>query len=239
MEPENQTVHRLRGAVLMELGRYTEALRSFDVCLSRGKPTASLYEARGLAQSWRGDFEGAISDFSLALRLGRDTSAVRTNLGWAFLFSGAARPALREFSEALRRDPSSVDALGGRGLARAVVQQTREALADAQELSARADGNARLTYNAARIFAQAATNLQAAIGQLSDHDFNLLKQCRGRAVSLIDRRWGRPRLRSARGSGAKSWEWTPSSPRSASGPSSARWSPDSDAWPWTFLPSEQ
>ena len=115
MEPENLTVHRLRGAVLMELGKYTEALRSFDVCLSRGKPTASLYEARGLAQTWRGDFESAISDLSLALRLGRDTSALRTNLGWAFLFSGAARPALREFSEALRRDPSSVDALGDVG----------------------------------------------------------------------------------------------------------------------------
>ena len=49
LQPDRPDVHRVRGAVLVRLKRFDEAIRSFDVCLARGTPSASLYEARGLA----------------------------------------------------------------------------------------------------------------------------------------------------------------------------------------------
>ena len=107
LQPGQQDVHRVRGAVLVSLKRFDEAIRSFDVCLSRGTPSTTLYVARGLALAHCGSYERAIADYTLALGARpADAATLYCHRGWAYLFSGAPGPAARDFDEALRRDPS-------------------------------------------------------------------------------------------------------------------------------------
>jgi tetratricopeptide (TPR) repeat protein/tRNA A-37 threonylcarbamoyl transferase component Bud32 len=161
IQPDRADVHRVRGAALVKLKRLDEAIRSFDVCLARGAPSAALYEARGLARAHTGSYERAITDYTLALGLGRATAALHGHRGWAYLFSGAPGSAARDFDEALRLVPGDARALSGRALAKVQRREVREAIADARASMQAAGPDARLAYNAARVFCQAAACLEA------------------------------------------------------------------------------
>jgi tetratricopeptide (TPR) repeat protein len=186
IQSERPDVHRVRGAVLVKLGRFDEAIRSFDICLAKGKPSASVYEARGLARARRGSYERAIADYTLALGAGRVTGSTYTNRGWAYLFSGAPAPASRDFDEALRLDPADARALSGRALANVQQRKVREAVADARSSVLGSARDARLIYNAARVYCQAAACLEADPGR-SPGAWELAGRYRAEALHLIDR----------------------------------------------------
>ncbi len=161
LQANRPDVHRVRGAVLVTLKRFDEAIRSFDVCLVGGGPSAALYEARGLALAYSGDYDRAISDYTLALQMGRGTASLHTHRGWAYLFSGAPGPAERDFDDALRVNPSDDRALSGRALANLQQHRIHEAVADARASADATAQDPRLLYNAARVYCQAAAALES------------------------------------------------------------------------------
>ena len=59
----------MRISALMELKRYDEVLTSADAYIARGKPSAEIFEIRGLAREARRDYAAAIADFNRALEL--------------------------------------------------------------------------------------------------------------------------------------------------------------------------
>ncbi len=69
--------------------------------------------------------------------------------------------ALKDFNEAVRLDPKRANALSGRGAARATLGQYRLAITDAEESLGIGPNSPRLLYNAARVYAQAASTIEA------------------------------------------------------------------------------
>jgi tetratricopeptide (TPR) repeat protein len=81
--------------------------------------------------------------------------------GWAYLVSEAPSLAFHDFDEAVRLAPNDPDAYNGRGLAKVLQRQYEAAIEDAKAALERGANDPRTHYNAARIYAKAATAINA------------------------------------------------------------------------------
>jgi serine/threonine protein kinase/tetratricopeptide (TPR) repeat protein len=183
--PDYDQAHRLRVMVLLDLKRDDEVIRDCDGALAQGKPWADIHEIRGLARAGRGDFAGAIEDYSQALAQRPGQPRVLCSRGQAYLVSDAPRLALRDFDEALRLDAASGEAHGGRGLALARLGDHRGAIAAAEESLRHDPAGARRTYNAARVYAQAAVTAAAETTSRGQPAVVLVDRYHDRAVALV------------------------------------------------------
>ena len=186
----------------MELKRYEEVLASADVYLAGGKPSAEIFEIRGLARVARRDYTAAIADFNRALELKPESGpAQRSRLlnlrGWAYQFADAPRLALADFEESLRLESNQSDAHGGRGLASIRLGQWRPAVSDAEaavrlaravqpttEDDRQAQGQA--LFNAARIYALAVTFAAQEVSRQGERGVVLYRSYRSRALELLE-----------------------------------------------------
>ena len=124
-----------------------------------------LYELRGLAQAARNDYPGAIRDYSRALEIRPDDGRLLVHRGWAYLLFDSPKLALVDFEAAIKLDPADADAYNGRGTAHARLGDHRAAVADAREALRLGKADPRVTYNAARIYALAASVAAADVGE--------------------------------------------------------------------------
>jgi serine/threonine protein kinase/tetratricopeptide (TPR) repeat protein len=187
IEPDNADGHRWRVAALLELKRYDEVIDSCNRYLRAGDPSARLLELRGLAKAKRNDFPGAIDDYTQALVLEPAQAQLHARRGWAYLVSGASQLALHDFDEAIRLDPSSSDAHSGSGSAQVLLGRIDEARREAEESLRHGDRDARMLYNAARIYAQAAGQLAARAGRAGRQALAPARRCEERALELLGR----------------------------------------------------
>lgn len=127
---------------------------------------AEVYRARSLAAAWVGEYRQAMNDYTRALEL--DPAApLLTRRGWAYL-TQSQKLALADFEDALRLNPDDPDSYCGRGYARVLLGDTAAGLADAEEAVRRLEPKIAtdgadtwgLLFNAATIYAQAATSAQ-------------------------------------------------------------------------------
>ncbi len=160
-KPDYAFAHCALAQTLLGLGRYPEAAGAFDAYLKAGgRPVADVYRGRGLARMKQGDYLGASDDYTRVLEAEPGAEIYR-HRGWAFFFADAWRPALRDFGEAVRLDPEDPDAYAGRGLARVMLGQYREAVADAEESRRRRPGTPETMHNLACIYAQAVARVDS------------------------------------------------------------------------------
>ncbi len=119
--------------MLLDSKKYDDLIRSCDVVLAWAKPSAKLYELRGIAKNAIADFSGAIGDYtqSLALAVEADRARLLRFRGWSNLANEAFRAAAQDFDEAIRLVPTNADAYVGRGLVRARLGRYRDAEVDA------------------------------------------------------------------------------------------------------------
>jgi tetratricopeptide (TPR) repeat protein/tRNA A-37 threonylcarbamoyl transferase component Bud32 len=188
LDPSFLEAHLLRINVLRKLKRHAEVIRSCDVLLARGKPSADLYELRALAKQELKDYDGAIEDDTLAHALRPRSAAILARRGRLFLVSGATRLALRDFEQAIDLDPSSpasADAYVGRGLARASLGLHREAVADAMRAVRMGEPTDEILYSAARIHAQAAGAAAAEIKKTGQAAAALASRHQDQALELL------------------------------------------------------
>jgi tetratricopeptide (TPR) repeat protein len=188
--PDYVDAHRLRVMVLLDLKRYDEVLRSCDGALAEGKPWVDLHEIRGLARAGRRDFAGAIADYTLALEQRPGRPRVLTSRGLTYLVSDAPKLALSDFEEALRLDPSNGEAHGGRGSTLVRLGDHRAAVVEAEESLRHGSPTVRRTYNAARIYAQAATIAASETREVSRNTVALVERYQDRAVTLVQQAVG-------------------------------------------------
>jgi tetratricopeptide (TPR) repeat protein len=139
------------------LRRYDEVISACDAAIELGKKSALIYELRGLAEAARADYAGAIRDYSRALEIRPHDGRLLVHRGWAYLLFDSPKPALVDFEEAIKVDPADPDARNGRGMAHARLGDHRAAVADAKEALRLGKSQARVSYNAARIYAVAAS----------------------------------------------------------------------------------
>jgi len=207
LEPDEPQAHRVRISALMALRRYDEVLASADAYIARGKPSAEIFEIRGLSRENRRNYPGAISDFNAALEHTTDAQPhQRTRLlnlrGWAYLFADAPKLALPDFEESLLVDPNQFDALGGRGLSRIMLASSRlgewrPAVTDAEAAVRLAtavvprtgkDRQARTQalFNAARVYALALDFAFQDLSRQGERGLVLYRKYRSRALDLQD-----------------------------------------------------
>ncbi len=162
LQPDVQ-VYRLQAEVLLALGRHADAAAALDACLERQPRDAELLCARASLRTRLGDYAGAQTDYGRALEVAAaaETFAAR---GWTYLLTNTPRLALEDFEQALRRDAAHADALMGRAQARVLLGQTDPALADARAALRVGPRSSRLSYNAARVYAQAALRAEKRSG---------------------------------------------------------------------------
>ena len=188
VDPNFLDAHRLRIDVLRKLKRHREVIRSCDALLTRGKPSAELYELRALAKEDLTDYQGAIEDDTLAIAMRPGSAALLARRGGLFLITDAPRSALRDFEASINLDPSSpesADAYLGRGLARATLGQHREAVADASRAVRLGEPTQTRLYNAARIYAKAAIAATAEVKQTGQEAVGLVSRYQDQAIELL------------------------------------------------------
>jgi len=182
--PDHADAHRLRIGVLLMLKRYDDVIASCDAVL-RDRPTAEVFELRGLAKDRRKDFSGAIDDYTQALAQHPDQPRLWNRRGWAHLVANAVQLALADFDRALRLDASDSDALSGRGLARVLLGQHRAAVADAEESLRHGAPDARRYYIAGRIYVRAASAAANEVRKAGRAAVALTASYQDRAGALI------------------------------------------------------
>ncbi len=187
VDPDDPDATLIRVRALLDLKRFDQVAAACDAALARGRPSAELFEIRGLARADRKDYPGAIQDYTQARALEPARSAPLVLRGWAYVVSEAPGLALGDFDEALRIAPDDVDAYNGRGFARALQGQHRAAVADAEEVVRRRGSDPRTLYNAARIYARAASAAAAEGPRRNLGQLRLAEDYQAKAQALIRR----------------------------------------------------
>jgi tetratricopeptide (TPR) repeat protein len=155
--------HELRIKVLLDLSQYEDLIESCDIVLAWSKPSAKLYELRGIAKNAIEDYSGAIGDFTLSLDLAVEADRPRLLRlrGWSSLANDAHRSAIQDFDEAISLAPTVGEGYLGRGTARALFGRHRDAESDARNAQQFGDASPRFTFRVARIYCLAATAVRA------------------------------------------------------------------------------
>jgi tetratricopeptide (TPR) repeat protein len=161
LSPHEPLPHELRGHALLALGDFHEAEAAFEQYLrGGGRESSDLFRGRGRARMKLGKYPEAVEDYTRALERVADAD-IYQHRGWALFFSDAWKLALRDFSKAIEMDPEAGDAYTGRGLARVMLGDYREAVADAEAALRRKPATPEMMHNIACIFAQAAARAEA------------------------------------------------------------------------------
>jgi tetratricopeptide (TPR) repeat protein len=183
--PDYAAAHLLRLRLLLHLRRDDEVLQSCEVLLAKDKPSTDLYELRALARARLGDYPGAIEDDTKALGLRPDRVSLLTRRGWLYLTTRSLTLSRHDFDRAIELDPTNSDAYEGRGSARVRLGDHRAAVADAETALRLGTPSERLSYNAARIYAQAAWAVASEVRQKGRDAVDLAKKYEDRAVALM------------------------------------------------------
>ncbi len=185
ISPNAEDAQLVRIDLLLKQKRYAEIIGSCSALITRGKPSAAVYELRALARAELNDYSGAIDDRTYAIVLRPDQAAPFCQRGWLYILANAPRLALHDFEAALRLDPSSADAYNGRGWARLSFGEHRQAVADAQTALTFPNPDAQVYYRAARVYALAATVVAADVSKYGRENLNLKAQYQDRAATLL------------------------------------------------------
>jgi tetratricopeptide (TPR) repeat protein len=191
--PDDPASQRLRAEALLRLDRFAEAIYALNRYvdgerLAGRRPEGRVYRARAQAAFAVGDYVAAAQDYSRALD-GDDQPCIAADhagRGWCYVMQEIWPAALRDFEETVRLDPGNGDGYCGRGYALARCGSLQEAVRDADRALQLGSGEPRTLYNAARIFAQAASGAAAA----GPNDRAERQQYLERAVELLRKALG-------------------------------------------------
>ena len=104
--------------------------------------------------------------------------------GWAYLIYDSPKLALADFEAAIKLNPADADAYNGRGMAQARLGDRRAAVAERREALRQGGGTSpRVTYNAARIYAIAASVAAAELGEKGRQARQLYRKYQDTAVN--------------------------------------------------------
>jgi tetratricopeptide (TPR) repeat protein len=187
-----------RAQALRQLRSFTEAVSAYDEYFKhRGRPTGEAYLGRGYAHFNLGHYADAIRDYTVALNLGEDSPLVRTWRGWAYLATNAYSLAWIDFDAWVRAEPENSEAHVFRGYARVKLGDYAQAIADADQAVRNGPLSAPLLYNAARVYAQAAGQVEAEWRQLAyqARSVSLIAQAMARLPAAERSRFWRERIR--------------------------------------------
>lgn len=108
----------LKGRVLQELKRNTDALASYSLAIFLRPNIAKAYVNRALVKGALGDPQGAVKDLDRALEIEPDNAAAYLNRGVTYASLNKPELAIKDFNRAIRIDARYSDAYRNRGIVR-------------------------------------------------------------------------------------------------------------------------
>jgi tetratricopeptide (TPR) repeat protein len=117
-----------KGGVLLELGRYEDAIICFDKALEINPKNSSARENKGVAFSKLGRYEDAIVCYTKSLEIDPKSSNAWYNKGIALYKLGRYEDAIICFDKALEIDPKNSNAWYSKGLALSKLGRDEEAM---------------------------------------------------------------------------------------------------------------
>jgi serine/threonine protein kinase/predicted Zn-dependent protease len=183
--PDLPEAHFWRGAILVELKRYSEAIQSFDRYTRWREPGLELYITRGLCRASMANFVGAIDDYSRAIELKPD-AAIYNSRGWLYALSGSLRIALDDFERALQLDSKRIDPLCGRGLVLVGLGRVDDAVKDAKSVLERGPQTSQSAYKVACIFALASVQVAPTTDRNVLKVVSLRQEYKRQALDLLE-----------------------------------------------------
>jgi tetratricopeptide (TPR) repeat protein len=189
-DPARIDVLRWRGEALLFLPqpRYDEAAAGFDAYLEKGgTPSVAIYRQRGLARARLERHAEAIDDYGRALEAkpkAEERPLLHLSRGKEYLAVNALQPALMDFEEVLRLHPDHRDACLACAHVRVRLGDVRQGVADAERAVKGEPTDSRLWLEAARVYAQAATQRKADKGAEESQDLRRT-QYQLRAMGLL------------------------------------------------------
>lgn len=131
-ETKSQSVETLNyeGVTYYNLGKYEEALTSFQRAIELNGVYPNTYTNRGCVYHVMGQHEAALADYAQAIRLGRRSieAKVRNNRGLLHLVLNQVQRALKDLNEAIDIDPQYANAYVNAGLAHILLEKYEDAL---------------------------------------------------------------------------------------------------------------
>jgi serine/threonine protein kinase len=118
------------GITYYNLGKYEEALASFERAIKRDGVYPNTYTNRGCVYHVMGQHEAALADYAQAVRLGRRSinAKVRNNRGLLYVVLNQPERALKDLYEAISIDSQYANAYVNVGLAHLLLDNHGEAL---------------------------------------------------------------------------------------------------------------
>jgi protein O-mannosyl-transferase len=108
--PHALVAHNNLGNVLVEAGRFEEAIQHFEYALRLKPNHANARNNLGVALARAGKVHEAVAQYELALVIAPDFVAAHNNLGEALFQLGKTQEAIVHWEEALRIDPDCTEA---------------------------------------------------------------------------------------------------------------------------------
>jgi len=157
------------GNALFRLGRYEEAITSYDEALKFKRDSYEAWYIRGDALFHLGRYQQAIASYDKALEIQPDNDAVWNNLGVALFNLGGYQEAIVRYDKAIKIQPNFSKAWNNRGLALSALRHYPEAIASYDKALEIQPNDANTFYGKACCYAWlgnvdlAIDNLQQAI----------------------------------------------------------------------------
>lgn len=123
-----------QASILLEQGRFTDALKKFDQALTRGPVPPELLVDRGVTLNELGRTDEALASCEAALKASRDFLPAHLVTGNILLQAGRAAEALESYDRAVGRKRDFLPALQARGALALNMGHAEEALADFERL---------------------------------------------------------------------------------------------------------
>ena len=145
----------LRGNALYQLGRYEEALASYNAALTLRPDDTNTLGNRGRTLRILGRYEEALADYTRSLELRPDDPDALNNRGFALTKMGRLEEALVDLDRSLNIRHEHAGIMSSRALALAKLGQQEQAFADFARALALKPGDASILYDRACAFSVA------------------------------------------------------------------------------------
>jgi tetratricopeptide (TPR) repeat protein len=142
----------MRAAVLIEQGKFDEAIDNANQALQLDPRNAAALATRALANAWNGRVAAAESDLKAAEKIDPDNPAALSARGLMAEKRGDCQAAIDAYSRAILSDPKSGFILGHRAICEHMLGKEDDALADSQQALESSNGWLDLRVLRANIF---------------------------------------------------------------------------------------
>ncbi|APR83368.1 TPR domain protein [Minicystis rosea] len=163
--PDSPALHRAKGEVALQQGRYEQAKNEFEAALGKEEDLGARFRL-GIALRRMRKFEEAGQIFDKVAEIDKDYPGLALERGVLFQETGQSDKALESYRQALQKAPNDVDLKLRVGSTQVIAGQTKEAIKILEEVRKERPNSAEANHFLGRALLLRGTNLAEAMRYL-------------------------------------------------------------------------